>query len=268
MVTGLALIVLFVVTLKLSMPWIEDYQTYKPMAEFEVHPSQENLTFEEIDFISTQGTRIYGWYFPIPGAEKTLVLFHGNAGNISHNLFFVKLFQALTPVNVYLFDYRGYGKNGGRSCTPGILRDAEEAILQIKEKLKSQDQKLIFFGRSLGGVLAIETAARVPCDGLIVENTFLSFREIAKTFYPFIPLFLLTTDRLDAQDRIGKVTCPVLVVHSTLDHLIPFHHGERLFEAAKEPKEFYPVQGAGHDDAVDIGGENYLTVLKRFIESV
>lgn len=267
---SLAVLVLFGVVLKLAFPWIEDHQTYKPLSEFESVPAQNEMPHRVIDFISASGFRVYGWIFSRPGATRTLVFFHGNAGNISHNLHFVKLFQSLTPLNFVLVDYRGYGKNGGTARTEGVLDDLDETVRKIRGEPGWEHQKFIFFGRSLGGVLAIETAARVPCDGLIVENAFLSIREMAKIRYPRFPLFWFTTDRLDAGERIKRVTCPVLIVHCTLDEVIPYGQGGgvRLFESANAPKRFLALEGADHNNAVEAGGDKYLRELKGFIEGI
>ena len=174
--------------------------------------------------------------------------------------FFEKLSSA--GFNVLAYDYRGYGTSEGTPSEINSYEDIETAYNYLVNEQKIAPEKIIIHGRSLGGAISIDLASRQKCGGLIVESSFVSaFRVMTGiSLYPF--------DKFESINKMGKVKSPVLFIHGTNDTLIPFWHGQKLFEAANEPKTFYAVENAGHNDLHEIAGKKYFEEIKRFSATV
>src|SRR5262245_64930991 len=231
---------------------------------------------EDCNFSTSDSVALHGWYCsPLrcqdgkgtPTDTKMVVLwFHGNAGNISYRYDMIRAMMEI-PVQVFIIDYRGYGKSEGTPTEKGLYIDAQAAWEHLTITRRIEPQRIVIFGKSLGGVPAIDLASRVKPAGLIVQSSFTSAGDVAARLIPFLPRFLLHT-RMDSISKIGRVNCPKLFVHSRADEVIPYELGWKLFEAATEPKEFYEVKGAPHNATYLVGGKPYFDALRRFIESV
>ena len=247
------------------MGLIERYFLYFPEQHLVTTPSQFDLPYEEVYFGGRDGTRLHGWF--VPGREPvTLLWFHGNAGNISHRLENIKLLNELVGVSIFILDYRGYGLSEGRPSEKGFYLDAEAALAHLNSRQEVDQGKIVYFGRSLGAAVAVELAVHQSPWALILESPFPSVPEMARRLYPFLPLWPLLRDRYDSLGKIARVHVPLLVLHGDRDEVIPFDAGRKLFDAALEPKEFYAIQGAGHNDTYIIGGRDYFVALERFLK--
>jgi fermentation-respiration switch protein FrsA (DUF1100 family) len=172
-----------------------------------------------------------------------VVLFcHGNAGNVSHRLDTLQFFRSL-GLGTLIFDYRGYGRSDGSPSEKGTYRDAEAAWRHLVEQRQIPPERIVILGRSLGGAVAARLAADQRPGALVVESAFTSVPDLAARMFPVYPVHLLARIRYNTLKWIRRVHCPVLVVHSRDDEMIPFRHGRRLFEAAPEPKEFLELRG-------------------------
>jgi fermentation-respiration switch protein FrsA (DUF1100 family) len=230
---------------------------------------------EDASFVSRDGVNLHGWYctpgrvnddaFSSHRAEMVLLFFHGNAGNITHRYDMIQWLMVL-PVNVFIIDYRGYGKSRGNPSEKGLYLDAQAAWNYLVSQRRIPPERVILFGESLGGAVAIDLATRVRPTGLIVQSSFTSIPDMAKVIFPFLPRFLVRT-KMNSIGKISKVDCPKLFIHSPPDEVVPYKFGRRLFEAATEPKQFYEVPGASHNDTYLVGGQAYLKVLRRFVRS-
>jgi fermentation-respiration switch protein FrsA (DUF1100 family) len=226
-------------------------------------PGDYGLEYEEVWFEAADGVRLHGWWVPRAGAP-VLLWFHGNAGNISHRLENLKLLHDLAEVQVFIFDYREYGRSQGRISREGTFKDAAAAYRYVTASRQVPAGDLVLFGRSLGTALATDLAARLPCRGLILESAFTNSSDMAKLFAPFrfdwrprIPY--------DNLGKIAKLAVPLLIIHGSDDEIIPVDMGRRLFAAAREPKDLYIIQGAHHNDTYVVGGQAYFGRLKSFI---
>ncbi len=226
-------------------------------------PADYGLEYEDAWFPATDGVKLHGWWVPQPGAP-TLVWFHGNAGNISHRLENVKLLHDEVGVQVFIFDYREYGRSQGRISREGTFLDAAAAYRYASETRGVAPADLVLFGRSLGTSLAVDLAAREPCRCLIIESPFTNSSEMARLFAPFLFDWRPRVP-YDNLGKIGRVRVPVLVVHGTDDEIIPVEMGRRVFAAANSPKELYAIPGAHHNDTYLVGGKEYFERLKAFI---
>ncbi len=199
---------------------------------------------------TADGLRLHAWYAAPPGATATLVWSHGNGGNIAGRAD-VLLALAARGVSVLAYDYRGYGRSEGRPTEPGVYLDAEAAY----DSLRAQGipaSRIVAFGESLGGAVAIRLATVRPCAGVAVVSTFTTMRDVGRAHYG--PLALLAGDRFDSLARVRTLSVPVFVAHGDQDEIVPFALGEALFAAAREPKRFFRVAGAAHNDVFDAPG--------------
>ena len=229
-------------------------------------PAALGLAFEDVHFATADGERLNGWLVQVPEARGTLLFFHGNAGNIGHRLDSISVFTDL-GLNVFIFDYRGYGRSSGRPSEQGTYEDGAAAWRWLTRERGIAPQEIVLFGRSLGGAVAAELATRADAAGLIVESCFTSVPDLGAELYPLLPVRLLSRFRYDTLAAIARVEMPLLVVHSRGDEIIPFRHGRRLFEAAREPKAFLEIAG-GHNEGYWLSREAYRRGLAEFLDGL
>ncbi len=254
---------------------LEKYVIYVPERTIEMTPQSEGLAYEDVWFPTSDGLKLHGWLVPSPDARVTLVWFHGNAGNISHRVDNIKqlhrfLDRALTP-NIFIFDYRGYGKSqGGFSdlSEEATYRDAEGALAYLRARQDLAHTQPVYFGRSLGAAIAVEVARRHSPAGLILETPFTSIRDMAKAALPFLPVGGLLQTKYDSLAKIREIRAPLLILHGDRDDVVPYEQGRRLFEAANEPKTFYAIRGARHNDTYIVGDRAYFDAWARFLEGL
>jgi len=227
-------------------------------------PDSFGLQAEDCYFTSSDGVRLHGWFFAKENAIATLIWCHGNAGNISDRLYDLALLCKL-PINVFIFDYRGYGRSEGSPNEKGIYLDAETAYDYMISRNDVDKNKIIIFGRSLGGAVAVDLATKRSGVGLILEATFTSAKDMAKSSFGFLPVHYIMKTKLNSIAKIRGIEIPVLVAHGTSDRTVPFKLGRQLFEAANEPKEIYEIKNADHNDMFMVGGKSYLEKLFEFI---
>lgn len=185
--------------------------------------------------------------FQLLMARATLLWFHGNAGNLSHRLDNI---QRLLPLNlnIFIFDYRGYGKSEGEPDGKGIYKDSLAAYNKALELEGVSVDLLFLFGRSLGGICAVETALSNSAHGLILESVFTLASDMLRKIMPLIPLGWAIRSKLDTINKVPELKLPKLFLHGDRDEIIPFDLGRKLYEAAADPKSFYTIRGAGHND--------------------
>ena len=218
---------------------------------------------EDVSFATSDGVTLRAWYWP--GTRDTvIVLFHGNAGNRASRLEWVEPFHAL-GWGVLLVDYRGYGGSGGSPTENGLYTDAEASADYLRGR---GVEHLVYFGESLGCGVAVEAAVRRPPRALILQAGAASLVPIGQRLYPWLPIGLFMKDRFDAVDRIPEIACPLLSIHGTDDTHIPIAMGRALFDAAPEPKEWYAVEGGGHNDLPSTAGREYYARVQAFLEQV
>lgn len=210
------------------------------------HPP--GLVFEDAEFTAADGTRLHGWYVPCDRPRATVLLCHGNAGNVTDRADWIRLLQQDMRVSVLVFDYRGYGKSEGKPYEEGIIADGRAARAWLAEREGIDETDIVLLGRSLGGAVAVALAAEKPPRGLVLESTFSSMTDLAASLFPFLPIRLMLRNRFDSLSRIQKYKGPMLVSHSKTDEVIPFRFGEKLYEGApSKDKRFIAFDDAGHN---------------------
>ncbi len=241
----------------------QSHYIYYPERVFSADPSSIGLDFENVHFETADGVKLSGWFVPSENARGVILFCHGNAGNISHRLESIQIFHQL-GLDVFIFDYRGYGQSEGKPTEQGTYKDAEAAWQYLIEERQVKPNEVIIFGRSLGGAVASWLAQRHTPGGLILESTFTSLPDIAAGLYPYFPVRLLLRFEYNTAEYLGRVDCPVLIVHSRDDEIMPFSHAQRLFEMAKEPKGFLEITGT-HNEGFITSGRRYEEGLDAFI---
>ena len=249
---------------------IDRHTIYFPERELTASPADVGLEFDDVFLTASDGTRLHGWYVPGDG-PTTLVWFHGNAGNISHRVENLLQLNRRLGVNVFIFDYRGYGRSDGKPSEKGLYLDAEAAIeYLVRDRGLDPETDLVMFGRSLGAAVAVEMATRHRVRAVILESGFPSVRAMAKRVFPFVPsamLLSLVEARYDSLSKLPNVRAPVMVLHGDRDLTVPIELGVELYEAANDPKRFYRIQGADHNDTYHVGGEPYFEALRDFVDA-
>ena len=236
---------------------------YFPERTLSADPSSIGLHFESISFETADGVKLSGWFIPGESAKGVILFCHGNAGNISHRLESIQIFHQL-GLDVFIFDYRGYGQSQGKPTEQGTYQDAEAAWRYLTEERQVLPSQIIVFGRSLGAAVASWLAQSHTPGALILESTFTSLPDIAATLYPYLPAKLLLRFEYNTAEYLGRVDCPVLIVHSHDDEIMPFSHGRQLFETASEPKKFLEISGT-HNEGFITSGKHYGEGLNAFI---
>lgn len=239
---------------------------YFPSRDYALTPTDVGLDFEDLTLETADGVSIAAWYVPHADPKGSVIFCHGNAGNISDRLPGVKLLHSM-GVNVLAFDYRGFGRSKGKPSETGTYKDAEAAWRYLVEARGESPQRVVLFGRSLGGAVAIELASRHRPAALVVESTFTSLVDIGRLHYPLLPVRLLLTYRYDSAARVPHITCPKLFMHGREDELIPIANGRALFDVAAEPKQFIETPG-GHSEAGFTYSPEFTDRLAVFLDEV
>ncbi|HTP41202.1 MAG TPA: alpha/beta hydrolase [Nitrospiria bacterium] len=235
-------------------------------------PKSAGLAFDDVYVMTSDGVRINGWYVPAPptadGSTVTLLWFHGNAGNLSDRVHQLRQLHDRLGVDIFMIDYREYGRSEGEVSEAGTYLDAEAALASVRGRPGGSTRRIVYYGQSLGSAVAVELARRSPPDGLILEAPFLSIQAMAKAVVPLLPVGALVSTKYDSLSKIGAIHVPLLILHGDQDEVVPYAQGRRLFAAANEPKRFFTIVGAHHNDTYVTGGSAYFDALRTFLASL
>ncbi len=222
------------------------------------------LDFEDVTFLSSDGTRLHAWYVRRERPRAIILFSHGNAGNLSHRAETIRLLNRLVGVSVMLYDYRGYGRSEGRPHEKGILNDARSARAWLANREGIDPGEVVLMGRSLGGAVSVDLA-QDGARALVLESTFTSITDMAAIHYPWLPLRRLLRTRFDSMAKIQSFRGPLLQSHGNADRIVPFEVGRRLFEAANQPKQFLVIEGGDHNDPQPL---EFYGKLIQFLDSL
>lgn len=236
-----------------------------PSRQVEATPADIGLAFDAVTLRTADGEALAGWFIATSAARGTLLYLHGNGGNIGHRLDQIEVFHRL-GLNVFIIDYRGYGASSGRPSEEGTYQDALAAWNWLTQEKRLAPERIVVFGESLGGAIAAWLAARQAPAGLVIYASFTSVPEMAQTLYPMFPASRLVRYRYDTRAALGSVNCPVLILHSAEDEIIPFSHGQALLAAAREPKRLVELRG-GHNDALQVSREVCKREIGAFLQT-
>jgi fermentation-respiration switch protein FrsA (DUF1100 family) len=244
---------------------IVDGMLFQPTPGIDLRPEQVGVSGEDVFLETEDGVRIHGFWLPAPGATRAILFLHGNAGNASHRLPNAAEFVRL-GASVLLLDYRGYGMSGGTPSEAGVMADARAGLSHLVEQRGVPGDRIVLFGRSLGGAVAVDLVQDRAVAGLILESTFTSLSDMAGGILPLAAPFV--RGRFDSKAKIARLRAPLLALHGDRDEIVPYRLGRALFEAAPEPKAFETIAGAGHNDTIEVGGRPYFERIQRFLDEV
>ncbi|NJB66921.1 hypothetical protein GGQ74_000561 [Desulfobaculum xiamenense] len=251
------------------MAWVyvtQERMVYFPDAVMSGTPADVGLPFEDVALTASDGVRLSAWFVPHPRARGVVLFCHGNAGNMSHRLDTLRILNSL-GLSVLIFDYRGYGQSGGYVTEEGTYRDARAAWQHLTIAREIPPQRIVAWGRSLGGGVAAWLAENECPAALVLESTFTSVPDMGVLVYRWLPVCMLARIHYDTEKRLRRVECPVLVMHSPQDEVIPFEQGHRLYGAAGEPRRFVELSGR-HDDAHLRSGATYTRAVDSFLREL
>ncbi|HEY1171494.1 MAG TPA: alpha/beta hydrolase [Verrucomicrobiae bacterium] len=263
-VAGIVCLILF-----MSLREFEQANVYHPSTELEVRLPDVGIPGEEVWLTTSDKLRLNAWYFPAPKnstRSRYAVLFaHGNGGNISHRVDIYRVWHGL-GVNFLSFDYRGYGLSEGKPSEKGTYQDAKAGYDWLLSK-GFQPENIIIFGESLGGGIASWLAAEHKVGALVLQSTYTSVPDLGTEIFPYLPVRLLATIHYNTLERLPKIKVPLLILHSRSDSLIRFHHAEKNYKAANEPKLLHEVLG-DHNETLFAGAEQYKDGVEKFLQTL
>lgn len=263
MVKNLLYICVFLILLLVYIRLLEKRSLFIPYRVIEATPEALGLNFQEVYVKTEDGENLNAWYIPRTAAQFSLLFLHGNGGNLSHRLQKIQFFHDL-GFNVWIVDYRGYGKSSGSPSEEGLYRDAQAAYDYLIQEKKVTPEKVIIFGESLGGAVAIDLAVHNRVRAMILEGVFTSVRDMARRIYPFLPTAFVRS-KFDSYTKTKQLTMPMLFIHSRNDEVVPRDLGHKLYEQAPGPKEFVEMLG-GHNDAFSVNEGVLREKIKGFME--
>ncbi|MDQ1355335.1 MAG: uncharacterized protein QG657_5645 [Acidobacteriota bacterium] len=246
--------------------YIHPYLVYRPTRKLEGTPRRAGLEYREIFFKTKDGVLLNAWFIPAEDPKAIALHCHGNSGNISERLDTIKIYHDM-GISLFLYDYRGYGNSGGKPSEKGTYKDAEAAWYYLVKEMGINPGDIIITGHSLGGSVAFWLAGKVTPKALIIEGSFTSMTDMGKLFFPHLPIRLLVRHRYNSMDHLKKVHCPVLIIHSPGDKLVPFYMGRALYRAANPPKRFLEIHGS-HNNAILDSREEYTKTIMEFIDDI
>ncbi len=258
------LLIVVAASLVVVLRYIESRSIFFPMKGTTTTPKDIGLAYEDVTFES-DGYKLHAWFVPRDRAKGMVLFFHGNAGNIGHRLDKLHILNEL-GLETLIIDYRGYGQSEGRASEKGLTHDADAAYVYLTKTKGVSTDRIILYGESLGGAVAVDLAERKPVAALITEGAFTSIPAMVRASLPFVPTFTLAL-RFDSLSKIERVSARKLFIHSVDDEIVPYPMGEALYDRAKEPKEFLRLRG-GHNTAFFDSVEIYTEGLRRFTESL
>ncbi len=239
-----------------------------PQAEVLYTPADAGLAYEDVRFDTTDGLTLHGWFVPGPegrgGDGQTWLWFHGNGGNLAHRVDEIALLHRRIGVNLFIFDYRGFGRSAGAPSEWGTYVDARAALQYLRGRPDVDPERLVYFGHSLGASVAVELAVGTSPLGLVLVSPFTSIREMAELTPMFRPFSWLVSGHYDSLTRLSSIYLPVLVLHGDLDMLVPIAQGRKVYDAANEPKRFVTLPGAAHNDTHLVTQNELVEALEQF----
>ena len=237
---------------------------YYPTRVIEARPTDVGLAYEDVWLRTADGVRLNGWFIPAGSPRGVALFFHGNGGNLGHRMETFGILHRL-GLSTFMIDYRGYGRSEGAPSEGGTYQDAKAAWRYLTDQRGLRPSQIVVMGRSLGGVFSAYVASHFAPAGAVIESSLTSVTDVGAAMYPLMPVRRLSRFHYPARDFISQARCPVLVMHSRKDDVIPFFHGQALFEAAPEPKEFLEITGL-HNDGYLTSGAIYTDGLDTFVE--
>jgi hypothetical protein len=230
----------------------------------------EGVKRQDVFFPSANGKRLHAWLFKHPYSRATILVSHGNAGNLSYRIGLISLLLK-AGASVMVYDYQGYGRSEGSPSLAGILEDGRAAYNYLVEQEQLAGESIVQHGESLGSLVASHLAGTVPCGGVILQSGLASFKRIALEALPFLrlyPAWLFPDLKLDNAAMFEKAHPPLLLVHGARDDIIPISHSEEIYARALSPKAFTALPDAGHNDIYEVNADRYQEAVGQLLRFI
>jgi fermentation-respiration switch protein FrsA (DUF1100 family) len=260
----IVILVLGFIAIALLLRWREPGMIFYPTREIIVTPATMGFAFEDVYLKTSDGMKINGWSLPVDNAPVTVLFFHGNAGNISHRFEKLNVLRRL-GASVFIVDYHGYGRSEGVPSERATYLDASAAYDYLTRQRGIPAKIIVLYGESLGSAVAVDLASKAQVGGVIVEEGFTSVGDVGQRMFPFLPVRWLVQNKYDTLSKIGRINAPLLLLHSAEDEFFEMRHAERLFAAAREPKQFVKLRGT-HNEAFVTSEKIYRAALEEFLK--
>lgn len=249
----------------LLMTFLETWLVYPIPTVDRSDWSAGGIAHEDVQFESADSTRLHGWLFPHDDPERVVLYCHGNGEQVADNAELMDLLRDKLDATVLIFDYRGYGKSEGKPHEAGVVADGIAAHCWLAQRTGVAASEIVLIGRSIGGGMAIASAAQQGAKALVLQNTFARMVDTAAKHYPWLPVRLVMQNRYDSLERIANYTGPVLQSHGTDDQVVNIADARRLFEAIPgSAKEFVEIPRGTHNSPQPM---EYYDTLRRFLEA-
>jgi len=245
---------------------------YFPTHDQPATPEKWGLGYEDVDFKSADGTKLHGWFVKAKGNKPkgTVVFSHGNAGSLGYHLGFV-MWMAEAGYQVFMYDYRGFGKSGGVLNRDGMVQDVKAAFQYVSQRKDVRQGKIVSYGHSLGGAKSVAALAEIRPVGLkaiVIDSAFSSYQTMARLAAGDLGAELIS-DEFSPKDLISKIIgTPLLVIHGEKDQVVPFAQGKQLFDLANEPKTLFDVKEGRHGDSLSRDNGAYRKKMLAWLDSV
>jgi fermentation-respiration switch protein FrsA (DUF1100 family) len=255
---------LFALFAAVALQWVANRALYHPFRYPQgFWDAQSRIGARDVWLQSAGGARIHGWFVQQPGSPLVTLFFHGNAGNLTHRFQHFREIAAAGS-SVLIIDYRGFGRSTGKPVEDGLYSDADAAYRYAVESGYGPGQ-IVIHGESLGAAVAVDIAARERCRALILEAPFPSAGAVAATVLPLVGPLLVRS--FDSRRKIARVRAPILFIQGREDEVVPIRLGRELYAAAPEPKAFWTIPRAGHNDIIEAAGVEYRQRLRSFYDN-
>lgn len=242
--------------------FFQNDQVFHPPKGLTFTPEQWGMTYESVDLMS-EGNRLLAWWIAGEEKEPVVLFFHGNASSIESLQSYVYLFHTM-GMGVLVFDYRGYGVSEGKPTEEGVYEDSLAAWKHLVKERGIAENRLVYYGHSLGGGAATWLAVQHPPKALILEGTFTSIPDLGSEIYPWLPVRFLSRIQFNNFERVQRIQSPLMIIHSPEDEVIKFMHAKKLYAAAREPKTLLKSKGSHNDGFVSME-KSAQEQLKRFL---
>jgi fermentation-respiration switch protein FrsA (DUF1100 family) len=239
---------------------------YYPVRQIGMTPDRLGLPYEDIYLTTADGVRINGWFLAAERGGPTVLFLHGNGGNISFSLEKLSILRQL-GADVFIIDYRGYGRSQGEPTERGTYRDADAAYRYLVRQRGVDPRRLVVYGESLGAAVAVDLASRERTGGVVLEGGFTSVVDVGRAVFPFLPVRWLVRDRYDTLSKIGRIRAPLLILHAASDEFLAMDHAHKLLAEAHPPKRLVELRG-GHNDAFLVSNDAYRAALRTYFASL
>lgn len=252
----------FVIISKILIFIGEEKNLYQPDKEIDLTPQSIGFAYEDLFFTTKDGQSLNGWFVPARNAKITILFCPGRGGDLSDRLAKIKFFNEM-GLNIFVFDYRGYGRSSGKPSEQGLYKDARAAYDFLISRSDIDKTKIVAYGKSLGGPVAADLCLHRKLAALIIEAGFPSLKVYVGDIGGFLPTEWLVSEKFNTISRVQKIHIPKLFVHGMDDEIIDFSEGRIVFNKAVLPKEFIAFDGH-HDDSLFTVSDAYKDKLNKF----